>query len=135
VVLYIFAVVVSAFLRPEETAFDRLLNLGPQVRIAIGVFAVVTAPFVEEIVYRGVMYPAAARTFGRFGGIAVVAGLFLAVHFQQYDGSIAHLLPLGLLSLVLTVFRAYSGSVLPSYALHLLFNAFQVALMLLVQQQ
>ena len=112
---------------PKSTPFDRLLEV-PSTRVAISIFAVVSAPFVEEVVFRGVLYPAVERWVGRLVAIVVVSGLFLLVHADQYGGSIAYLLPIGLLSVVLTALRAYSGSVLPSFALHLLFNSVQVAL-------
>ncbi len=117
-------------LAPESTPFDELLKM-PAARVAIAVFAVVSAPFVEEVVYRGVLYPALARRTGRGAAVVIVSALFLYVHVDQYGGAIAYLLPLGLLSVVLTSLRAYSGSLLPSFALHLLFNSIQVAFILL----
>jgi membrane protease YdiL (CAAX protease family) len=121
-------------LTPESTPFDELLKQ-PTARIAVAIFAVVSAPFVEEVVYRGVLYPALARRLGRVGAILVVSGLFLYVHVEQYAGAVAYLVPLGLLSVVLTSLRAYSGSLLPSFALHLLFNATQVLLILVGASQ
>ena len=115
---------------PENTPFEQVLNLSFATRLAISVFAVVSAPFVEEVVFRGVIYPAVARRTGRIAAILVVSGLFLGVHVAQYDGSAAFLLPLALLSIVLTTLRAVSGSVLPSYMLHLVFNACQVVLIM-----
>ena len=119
-------------MKPDTTPFDRLLEMSAATRIAIGVFAVVSAPFVEEVVFRGVLYPAVARKVGRTASIFVVSGIFLLVHAEQYGGEIAYLLPLGLLSVVLTALRAYSGSLLPSFALHLLFNFVQVLIILTV---
>lgn len=116
---------------PKSTPFDQLLKI-PATRIAIGVFAVVSAPFVEEVVFRGVLYPAVARKVGRTAAIFAVSGIFLLVHAEQYGGQIALLVPLGLLSVVLTALRAYSGSLLPSFALHLLFNFVQVLIILTV---
>jgi membrane protease YdiL (CAAX protease family) len=116
-------------LTPQSTPFDELLKL-PGARVAIAVFAVVSAPFVEEVVYRGVLYPALARRAGRVAAILMVSAIFLYVHVDQYGGAIAYLLPLGLLSLTLTSLRAYSGSLLPSFALHLLFNGIQVIFIL-----
>ena len=115
---------------PESTPFDELLRMSATTRIAIGVFAVVSAPFVEEVVFRGVLYPAVARKLGRTAAIFGVSAIFLLVHAEQYGGEIAYLLPLGLLSVVLTALRAYSGSLLPSFALHLLFNFVQVIIIL-----
>lgn len=115
---------------PENTPFEQVLGLSFATRLAISVFAVVSAPFVEEVVFRGIIYPALARRTGRIAAILVVSALFLGVHVAQYDGSAAFLLPLGLLSIVLTTLRAVSGSVMPSFALHLVFNLCQVALIM-----
>jgi len=115
---------------PETTPFADILKLSFATRLAIGVFAVCSAPFVEEVVFRGILYPAIARRTSRIAAILVVSGLFLLVHVAQYDGAPALLVPLGLLSLTLTTLRAWSGSLLPSFALHLVFNLVQVALIL-----
>lgn len=127
---YLMAMLFQRFgLTPETTPFDELLK-AQSARIAVAVFAVVSAPFVEEVVYRGVLYPALARRTGRVAAILVVSALFLYVHVDQYGGAVAYLVPLGLLSVVLTSLRAYSGSLLPSFALHLLFNGIQVVVIL-----
>ena len=78
------------------------------------------------------LYPAVARRVVRPAAICFVSGIFLLVHAPQYGGQILYLLPLGLLAVVLTALRAYSGSLLPSFALHLLFNFVQVVLILWV---
>ena len=130
----VFAVTIAVgFLVEEpETPFKQMLETSYGVRIAVGLVAVLTAPLVEEIVYRGVLYPAVARRFGAVAGVAIVSGLFLLVHAEQYASAPAIMVPLGLLSVALTTLRALSGSIMPSIALHLLFNGVQVALLLLV---
>ena len=52
--------------------------------IAIRIVGVVfLAPIVEELIFRGLLLPRLAATrLGAIGGIAVVAGLFAALHFQ-----------------------------------------------------
>lgn len=129
-VFVVAAVVGQYFPEPQETPFHKVLRSSFTARIAVGIFAVLSAPIVEEVVYRGVMYPAFARRIGRIGGILVVSALFLVVHADQYAGEPAIMIPLGSLSIMLTALRAYSGSLLPSFALHLVFNAVQVAAIL-----
>jgi membrane protease YdiL (CAAX protease family) len=130
-VFVVAGIVGQVFGQPEDTPFHKVLKSSFTARLAVGVFAVISAPLVEEVVYRGVMYPAFARRIGRVAAILVVSGLFLVVHADQYAGEPAILIPLGTLSLALTALRAYSGSLLPSFALHLLFNAVQVAFILI----
>ena len=129
--LVVSAIVSQFFPEPQNTPFQEILRSSLAARIAIGLFAVLTAPLVEEVVYRGVMYPALARKMGRIAAILAVSALFLLVHADQYAGAPAIMVPLGTLSLALTILRAYSGSLLPSFALHLVFNGFQVILILI----
>lgn len=133
--LFVLNVVVSLtyehfFGKPEDTPFDKLISSSFNVRLTICLLAVITAPFVEELVYRGIFYPAAARKFGRPAAIVITSALFLLVHVDQYAGTPTTMIPLGALSVVLTAFRAYSGSLLPSFALHLLFNLVQATLIM-----
>jgi membrane protease YdiL (CAAX protease family) len=130
-VFVVSAIVSQFFPEPQNTPFHEVLRSSLTARLAVGLFAVLTAPLVEEVVYRGVMYPALARRIGRIAAILAVSALFLLVHADQYAGAPAIMVPLGTLSLALTILRAYSGSLLPSFALHLVFNGFQVILILI----
>ncbi|MBI3949548.1 MAG: CPBP family intramembrane metalloprotease [Acidobacteria bacterium] len=130
VLLYGVAWVLQHFLPSGETAFDKLLQSSQSIRIAVAVLAVVTAPIVEELVYRGVLYPAIQARFGRMMAIVVVAGSFAVVHFMQYWGSALILVSLTLLSFVLTAVRAYTGKLLPCYVIHLFYNLIGVTLIL-----
>jgi hypothetical protein len=109
----------------SETDLDKLLKYGLAVRVAVAILASLTAPFVEEIVYRGVLFGALRKEFGAKATVAVVSGLFLLVHVPQYWGGWAGLTLLALLSVTLTVVRAATGSVLPGFFMHFVFNGVQ----------
>jgi hypothetical protein len=113
------------------TEFDKLLETSQAIRIAVAMLAVVTAPIVEELVYRGILYPAVQAKFGRVTAIVAVAGLFALVHFPQYSGSVLILVSLTLLSFVLTVVRAYTGKLLPCFVIHFVYNLIGVTLILI----
>ena len=87
--------------------------------------AVFTAPLVEELIYRGVLYSALERTLGKIIGVIVVSLLFAGVHVFQYMDNIAVIAVITLLSVTLTLARAYTGKVLPSFIIHLVFNGIQ----------
>jgi hypothetical protein len=114
-----------------DTEFDKLLQTSQAIRIAVSSLAVITAPFVEELVYRGILYPAIQAKLGRIAAIFVVAGLFAVVHFMQYWGSVFILVSLTLLSFVLTGVRAYTGRFLPCYVIHFLYNLVGATLILI----
>jgi len=57
--------------------------------------------------------------------IALVSLLFAGVHVFQYRNNIAVILAITLLSVTLTVTRAVTGSVLPGFIMHVVFNGIQ----------
>lgn len=116
-------VVFVKFLPQKETSFDQLLKSGPQVRLAVAILASFSAPLVEEIVYRGVIFGGLRKRFSATTTIIIVTLLFAGVHVPQYAGAWASLAGLMLLSLVLTVVRAKSKTLLPCIVIHFINNA------------
>jgi len=114
-----------------ETDFEKLLQLSSSVRVAIAILAVLSAPFVEEIVYRGVLYSAVAQARGWKFAVGLVTILFALVHAPQYWGSPAAIAAIISLSLVLTLVRAVTGQLLPCIATHLIFNGVQAVTLLI----
>jgi hypothetical protein len=128
--LYGFIFALSLLLPSRETAFDRLLQISPHVRLVIALLAVGTAPLVEELVYRGVLYPALQVRVGRARAITVVTLLFALVHYPQYSASTLILVAVTVLSFVITLIRAYTGQLLPCVVTHLIYNAIGAFLIL-----
>ncbi|HYP27076.1 MAG TPA: CPBP family intramembrane glutamic endopeptidase [Blastocatellia bacterium] len=107
---------------PEETAFDKLLKISPSVRIAVALMAVLSAPIVEEVVYRGVLFAGLVKKLGGVPTIIVVTLLFAGVHFPQYLESLQGIIGLTFLSLVITIVRAQTRSIFPCILIHLIYN-------------
>lgn len=114
-----------------ETDFERLLQLSTSVRVAVALLAVLSAPFVEEIVYRGILYTSLAEALGWKLAVALVTILFAVVHAPQYWGSMAALTAILALSLVLTLLRAATRQLLPCIATHLIFNGVQAVVLII----
>jgi membrane protease YdiL (CAAX protease family) len=111
-------------------ADNDLLRIVRSSRLAVFVLAALatfTAPLVEEVVYRGILYSAFQRAFGVGAAVAVVTALFALVHFPQYWPSYSTLFLLTLLSLVLTMIRVKTQNLLPCIILHTIFNGIQSA--------
>ncbi len=106
----------------ENTQFEQMLRTSATVRLLIAAMAVLTAPIVEEVVYRGVLYSGLRSRMGVSPSVIIVTLLFAAVHVPQYWGAWASLVALTILSLMLTAIRAASKSILPCVAVHLVFN-------------
>ena len=128
--MYATALLFERFLPHGVTSFEQLLKLGTAVRVAIALLAVLTAPLVEEVVYRGVLYSALERRRGWVTGVVVVTLLFALVHVPQYRESPAALAAILSLSLVLTLLRSATGLLLPCVATHMIFNGVQAVLLL-----
>jgi membrane protease YdiL (CAAX protease family) len=108
-----------------KTQLDLLVESSIPARLATAFVAVFTAPLVEELIYRGVLYSAVERTLGTALAVISVSLLFAGVHVFQYVNNIAVILVITVLSITLTLVRAYSGKVLPSFVIHLIFNGVQ----------
>ncbi len=124
------AFLLEKFLPHKETDLEKLLKMGTAVRVLIAALAVLTAPLVEEVVYRGVLYTGIENVWGKIAGIALVTFLFALVHVPQYWGSYAAITAIVSLSLVLTLLRAATGKLLPCVATHLVYNAVQAVALL-----
>lgn len=122
---FLLAVVVefAPTLLPDKTSFplQRLFS-SPEAAYATGAFAVLVAPFMEELIFRGVLF----AFFERFGGVAFAVGLtallFAALHMSEYSGAWNHLLLILVVGVVFSLARAWSASLAPSVILHAAYN-------------
>lgn len=81
----------------------------------------VIAPFSEEFMFRGFLFPTIWKKRGLVAGVLISSGLFGLLHVSGTP--VALLLPLALLGIVLCLLRAWSGSLIPGIALHSFNNA------------
>jgi membrane protease YdiL (CAAX protease family) len=117
----------NQFIPEQENDMLRMLRSSRQVVYAIAILATFTAPIVEEVIYRGVLFSAFQRSFGVNFAVASVTILFAVVHVPQYWPSYATIFLLLILSLFLTIIRARTGNLLPCIVTHAVFNAIQSA--------
>jgi len=131
--LFIVGAVIAKVLGGDKpTQLEQIINSSLLARYIISFLAVGTAPFVEEFVYRGVLYAPLQRLAGAPGAVVIVLALFTLIHVPQYWPNVGVLAAVALLSIVLTVVRAYSGRLLPCIVIHLVFNGIQ-AIILIVE--
>jgi hypothetical protein len=136
-VLYVIGIVVTEKMGGEATEIDKIVNSSQASRYTTAFLATFTAPLVEEMIYRGVLYSALRKWLvkinihrgvlnpERVGTISAVCGvllLFTIVHVPQYRQNIGVILVICLLSMTLTIVRAYTGRLLPCFIIHLVFN-------------
>ncbi|MEO6655026.1 MAG: CPBP family intramembrane glutamic endopeptidase [Pyrinomonadaceae bacterium] len=125
------AAVVGSYFPEKENDLIRILHSSRSAVYIVALVATFTAPFVEEVVYRGVLYSAFQRTFGVPAAFILVTFLFAIVHVPQYYPSYSTIFLLTVLSLTLTSIRVRSNNLLPCIILHTLFNGFQSVLLIL----
>ncbi len=126
-------ITLKSLLPSEETEFDRMLKSSQAAVYLVAFFATFTAPLVEEVVYRGILYSALQRKFGVILGVTFVTVLFVAVHIPQYSNNnlpdYSSIILLVLLSLTLTLIRVKTDNLLPCIILHTVFNGIQAVLL------
>jgi membrane protease YdiL (CAAX protease family) len=129
------ALILITIFGQKENDFQQMLKSSRAAVYLVAFFATFTAPLVEEVIYRGVLYSAFQRRLGQITAVILVTLLFAAVHVPQYSqnfnpdyGTIFTLL---IVSLILTLIRVRSKNLLPCIVLHTIFNGFQSVLLVL----
>jgi membrane protease YdiL (CAAX protease family) len=96
------------------------------LKIYFVLLATVAAPVVEEILFRGVLLPAAARIIGVRAALVLVAALFSLVHgFYMPASGIFFIL-----SLAFSLAYIYRGSLVTPIIMHAAFNSLTVIVLM-----
>ena len=85
-------------------------------------FGVLVAPFIEELFFRGFLYPVLAKKLEQGIAIVLTAAAFAVIHQQQLAHAWVPLLWLFLVGLVLTFVRARTKSVATSVLINIGYN-------------
>lgn len=76
-------ILISLGVELEAQAVSEMLIEGSQLeQIILALMAVILAPFFEELLFRGLIFPALTRYLGLSGGIVLTSLLFAWVHFN-----------------------------------------------------
>ncbi len=112
----------SAYLpMPKTLPVDELFR-STSAAFTMAAFGILVAPFLEEMFFRGFLYPVLARGAGATLAIALTAASFSLVHQQQLAHAWMPLLILFLVGLVFTSARARTRSVACSWLMHAGYN-------------
>ena len=115
----------------KPTQLEQIINSSLAARYSLVALAVFTAPLVEELIYRGVLYSALHRLAGVAPAAVIVLGIFTLIHVPQYWPNVGVIAAVGLLSVSLTIIRAYSGRLLPCIVIHFVFNGIQAIVLVI----
>ena len=131
VLLYLLGLSILKYSGPTDNALERLIQSSRAAALATAFAATVTAPLVEELVFRGLLYSSLRRLVGAVWSVAIVFLLFALIHVPQYWPSYGVIATILLLSFALTLIRARTGKLLPCFVIHLVFNGIQSVLIVL----
>jgi hypothetical protein len=106
---------------PKTTPFDQFFTR-PSDAYLVAAFAVTLGPLMEELFFRGFLYPVLARRTGAAAGVLITGVLFGLIHSPQYGYSWAAVLIVCMVGVVLTTVRAVTKSVASSFLAHVGYN-------------
>ncbi len=128
---FLFAAIVETFLPEQDNELMRILQSSRSAVYVTALLATFTAPVVEEVIYRGILYSALQRSIGVVWAVTFVTVAFAGVHFLQYWGSPGTIVLICILSLILTLIRVRTKNLLPCIILHFIFNGIQSLILIL----
>jgi uncharacterized protein len=112
---------------PKHLPIDRFFQNSREAAM-MSVLSVTLAPFMEELFFRGLLYPVLARRFGVAFSIFLTGAAFAILHGAQLKYSWAVLI-IFIVGIVLTAVRAYTKSVGASFLVHAAYNGTLSALL------
>jgi len=121
----------EAIFPPKHALPIQTVTQNPHAALLFMLSAVLVAPVVEETIFRGYLYPVAARSFGVGVGILLTGTLFGLLHAGQLWGGWWQIALLVFVGIIFTAARAASRTVVASYILHATYNALPVIAALL----
>ena len=77
----------------------------------------------EEVIFRGFLYPVVERRLGKTGALLITALLFSGVHVSQLWGSWPAIILITVVGFTLSSVRAHTDALLPSFIIHLSYNS------------
>ena len=101
----------------QEIVQTLMTNDDISLKIAIALSAIIFAPLIEEVIFRGYLYPVIKRFSHPIFSCVITSLLFAVIH-SNLEG----LMPLFLLAIVLTIFYEISKSIWVPILMHACFN-------------
>jgi membrane protease YdiL (CAAX protease family) len=106
---------------PKELPIDSFFRT-PAEAWALSILSVTLAPLMEELFFRGFLYPVLARRLGLSTAVFVTALGFALLHGAQLMFSWGPVLVIFLVGIVLTIVRAKTNSVAAGVLIHMAYN-------------
>jgi membrane protease YdiL (CAAX protease family) len=123
-ILLAVAVGLAPTLLPDRESFplERMFN-SEQAAYGVAAFAILIAPFMEELIFRGFLFSVFENKIGIHFAVGITALLFAALHVPEYWGAWNHVALILLVGMTFSLARGITGSLTPSVILHIAYNA------------
>jgi membrane protease YdiL (CAAX protease family) len=129
--LLVLSVLENLLPMPKDTPFDKLFAR-PRDAYLIAIIAVSLGPLVEELFFRGFLYPVLARRWGIAWAVFLTALPFAVMHMPQYGWAWGALAVIFIVGVVCGTVRALTKSVGASFLVHVGYNGVQMIIALFV---
>jgi len=106
---------------PRELPIDQFFRT-PSEAWVLSFFGVTVAPFMEELFFRGFLYPVLARRLGVAMAVFLTAAAFGLIHAPQLGRAWGPVLVVFMVGLALTITRAVTKSVAAGMLIHIAYN-------------
>lgn len=132
-------VFVHIIFQGARTRFSELPGGSPESLLAGAVLATFSAPLVEEIFYRGILYPKLEGVAGTPAAVLIVSAMFAATHMHQNSNAAGAISwpSVGVIfvhGLILTLARWWTGSIIPGMIMHGASNGLNTILVKLIME-
>jgi uncharacterized protein len=114
---------------PKDTPFEHLFD-SPRDAYLLALLAVTVGPLMEELFFRGFLYPVIERRIGALWAITLTALPFGLLHLQQYGWAWAAGFVIFLVGVICGAVRAATKSVASSFLVHVGYNGTQMIIAL-----
>ena len=106
---------------PKSLPMDNYFHDAPSAYL-LAAFGISLAPLLEEMFFRGMLYPLLRRAFGLMTAVALTAAAFAAIHGAQLGYAWGPILSIFVVGVVFTIIRARTNSVAASFLAHCGYN-------------
>jgi CAAX protease family protein len=106
---------------PKELPMDRFFRTAGEAWV-LSLFSISFAPLLEELFFRGFLYPVLLRRVGIVIAVLTTAAAFSLIHAPQLGRAWGPVLVIFMVGLALTLARAITKSVAASVLMHIAYN-------------
>ena len=107
---------------PKDLPIDRFFQTSQEAWV-LSIFGMTLAPLMDELFFRGFLYPVLVRRLGAGMAVILTAVGFGLIHAPQLGRAWGPVLVVFLVGLTLTLTRAVTKSVAPGFLMHVAYNS------------